>query len=189
MNANHFEAKKHAYRQTQDGVVISFVVHPSDVSEAMAMAPLGTRFMVAFAEIGDDEKLKGGDANTETDTKRPGQRIRGADEVSRRDIAQPQDEHVANPGARSKTAFKDKSLPEQAGIRCADPEFWNFMIRVYGGPIDSADDAAASVRKYCRVKSRADLSTDREAANRWRNLEVGFQGHLTDKAYASQRTR
>ena len=26
-----FEAKKHAYRQTQDGVVVSFVVDPQDV--------------------------------------------------------------------------------------------------------------------------------------------------------------
>jgi len=52
----HFEAKKHAYRQTQDGIVISFVCHPSDLAAALALAPLGTRYMVAVAEIGDDEK-------------------------------------------------------------------------------------------------------------------------------------
>lgn len=56
MAKGHFEAKKHAFRQTQEGVVISFVVHPNDVTAAIAMAPLGTRFMVGFAEIGDDEK-------------------------------------------------------------------------------------------------------------------------------------
>lgn len=54
--AAHFEAKKHAYRQTQDGIVISFVVHPNDVAAALATAPLGTRYMVAFAQIGDDEQ-------------------------------------------------------------------------------------------------------------------------------------
>lgn len=54
--AENFEAKKHAYRQTQDGIVISFVCHPSDLAAALALAPLGTRYMVAVAEIGDDEK-------------------------------------------------------------------------------------------------------------------------------------
>jgi hypothetical protein len=52
----HFEAKKHAYRQCQDGIVISFVVHPNDLSAEVATAPLGTRYMVAFAQIGDDEQ-------------------------------------------------------------------------------------------------------------------------------------
>jgi hypothetical protein len=46
-----FEAKKHAYRQTQDGVVIAFTVHPSDVSPDLAAAPLGTIFMVGYAEV------------------------------------------------------------------------------------------------------------------------------------------
>ena len=29
--AEHFEAKKYAYRQTKDGMVVSFVIHPDDV--------------------------------------------------------------------------------------------------------------------------------------------------------------
>jgi hypothetical protein len=52
----HFEAKKHAYRQTQDGVVISFVIHPDEVDSALATASLGTRYMIGFAEIGEDGK-------------------------------------------------------------------------------------------------------------------------------------
>ncbi len=56
MNAGKFEARKHAIRQTQDGWVVSFVVHPSDVSAELAVAPLGTRYMIAFAQIGDDEQ-------------------------------------------------------------------------------------------------------------------------------------
>lgn len=51
-----FEAKKHAYRQTQDGIVVSFVVHPDDVDSDFAVAPLGTRYMVVAVPIGDDEK-------------------------------------------------------------------------------------------------------------------------------------
>lgn len=47
--AFHFEAKKHAYRQTQDGIVVSFVVHPNDMSADLAIAPLGTQYVVALA--------------------------------------------------------------------------------------------------------------------------------------------
>lgn len=54
--AIHCEAKKHAYRQTQDGVVVSFVIHPQEVPDGLALASLGTRYMLALAEIGDDEK-------------------------------------------------------------------------------------------------------------------------------------
>lgn len=51
-----FEGKKHAVRQTQDGWVVSFVVHPNDMAPDFATAPLGTRYMVGFAQIGDDEQ-------------------------------------------------------------------------------------------------------------------------------------
>src|SRR3990167_6715521 len=54
--ALHCEAKKHAYRQTQDGVVVSFVLHPQEVPAGLATAPLGTRYMLALAEIGNDEQ-------------------------------------------------------------------------------------------------------------------------------------
>jgi hypothetical protein len=57
MNPTHFEGRKWAYRQTKEGTVISFLVHPNDISPELATAPLGARLMVAFAAIGDDEKL------------------------------------------------------------------------------------------------------------------------------------
>jgi hypothetical protein len=52
------ECKKHAYRQTQDGVVISFVVHPDDVSAELAAAPLGTRYTAVLVEMNDNETVK-----------------------------------------------------------------------------------------------------------------------------------
>lgn len=52
------ECKKHAYRQTQDGVVISFVLHPNDVSAELAAAPLGTRYMIVLVEMNDNETAK-----------------------------------------------------------------------------------------------------------------------------------
>ena len=54
--STYCEAKKHGYRQTQDGIVISFVLHPEEVPDDLALAALGTRYMIAFARIGDDEE-------------------------------------------------------------------------------------------------------------------------------------
>ena len=53
--AEHFEAKKYAYRQTKDGRVVSFVIHPDDVPKEMATAPIGQRYIVACAKIDDYE--------------------------------------------------------------------------------------------------------------------------------------
>lgn len=58
--ASHCEAKLHALRKTQDGIVVSFVLHPQEVPDALNLAPLGTRYMLAFSEIGDDEEPKPG---------------------------------------------------------------------------------------------------------------------------------
>lgn len=55
-NALSCEAKKHAYRQTQDGVVVSFVIHPQEIPDGLATAGLGTRYAMVLVEIGDDEK-------------------------------------------------------------------------------------------------------------------------------------
>ena len=53
--AESFEAKKYAYRQTKDGMVLSFVLHPDDVPKEIATAPIGQRYMVACAQIDDHE--------------------------------------------------------------------------------------------------------------------------------------
>jgi hypothetical protein len=57
-NALHCEMVKYAYRQTKDGVVVSFVVHPNDVPAELSAAHIGSRYMVALVELGDDERPK-----------------------------------------------------------------------------------------------------------------------------------
>lgn len=44
-----FEAKKYALRQAKDGVIVSFVVHPSDVVDKLLSAPIGEHYVVALA--------------------------------------------------------------------------------------------------------------------------------------------
>ena len=51
------EVKKDGLRQTQDGLwKLTLTVHPDDFPQSMAMAPMGTRYMVGYAEIGDDDQ-------------------------------------------------------------------------------------------------------------------------------------
>jgi hypothetical protein len=56
--ASHCEARKIAYRQTKEGVVISFVLHPDEVPDSVATAALGTRYVLALVELNDDETPK-----------------------------------------------------------------------------------------------------------------------------------
>lgn len=57
MIQGRFESKKDGLRQTQDGLwKITLTVHPDEDLGPMLSAAMGTRFMVAYAEIGDDEQ-------------------------------------------------------------------------------------------------------------------------------------
>src|SRR5689334_9280134 len=91
--ASHCEAKLHAFRKTQDGVVVSFVLHPAEVPERLALDPLGTRYMLALVAIGDDEQP--------------------APEPA------PESKHKA----RYRTSTQMEQARDRAAILCADPAF------------------------------------------------------------------
>lgn len=48
------EAKIYAFRKNAEGTVISFVIHPSEVPDELQVAPIGTRVILAVAEIVDE---------------------------------------------------------------------------------------------------------------------------------------
>lgn len=48
------EAIKLGYRQTKEGDVVSFRIHPADRNNDLANTPLGTRMLLAVAEIKDE---------------------------------------------------------------------------------------------------------------------------------------
>jgi hypothetical protein len=148
--ANSFEGKLHAFRRTQEGVVVSYVVHPSDVSAAMATASLGTRYMIAFAEVGDDGK--------------PVTAPSPANDVVKSD---------------NKKTWDELAPSAQAGIRCGEPQFWEFA------DVKDADGAARFVRGFCRVASRSEIAPGTEAARLWMHLERDYQAYLTSSKYGS----
>ena len=52
-----FEAVKYVLRQSKDGIVLSLVLHPSDVPTPLLSDPIGSRYMVGMARFGDEEEI------------------------------------------------------------------------------------------------------------------------------------
>lgn len=168
-NAIHCEAKKHAYRQTQDGVVVSFVLHPHEVPDGLATASLGTRYMLALVEIGDNEEPKASQqqgrptGSTRADYQ-PGPTTGKETEAS---------------ASRTSQSWHEMKLSQQAGVLCNDPVFQKFLHegvrldhgkRAWSRPVSNTDDAAEAVRYLCAVNSRADLDKGNVSGDRWREI-------------------
>lgn len=155
MAANHFEAKLHALRRARDGVVVSFVVHPDDVTDAfsrLAVSPLGQRYMIAYSAIGDDEwpVIKASDV--------------------------PSDDTAHH---KSRRKLEDLPLSQQIAIRCQDILFQQYVSDEYG-----RTDVVEWVRNVCGVKSRSEIKPGTPAAKEWHTIHSDFQTWLTDRQYA-----
>jgi hypothetical protein len=185
MSAGNFEAKKWGYRQTQEGIVISFLCHPNDVSPEIACAPLGTHYMVAFAKIGDD-------GQPEIITPKPKERDRT--EERKQNAAQLEEIRRATASQaeetkRHKRAWDQLMPTEQAGIRCQEPEFVEFLANKLHFLAAAYDDAADFVRTYCEVDSRSELNTNSKAGAKWKALDAQFLEWQTTARYEASRTR
>jgi hypothetical protein len=161
-SAIHCEMVKCAYRQSKDGVVVSLVVHPQEVPEGLATAPLGTRYMVALVPIGDDERPIPPAAKEKS---KP-------DSVSVKPLPEP-DKPLAD-HKREKMDWRELQPAAQAGIRCAEPMFRAFLREVKRYGHCDEEDAAVAVRDICGVNSRADLGTKHAARVIWHQLDSEF---------------
>jgi hypothetical protein len=151
------ELKKCGLRQSKDGVIISFVLHPDDVSRELVNAKIGTRYLAALVEITEEGA---GDANVE---KKMEMEIRA-----------------------ETTERKPLNLTQQAAIMCNDPRFKRFVDEVKPDavrraceaetgtewPVDMwpSDKIVEAVRLLCGVESRAEFQRDEAAGSRWKAL-------------------
>lgn len=133
MTEGHFEAIKYAYRQSKDGFVLSFVVHPSDMPDELATAAIGSRFMVAFASIpdtGPKPSLTTGPAEG---------------------------------GAAHKSAATAPPSPKPNSTRAVmmarDEQVWRYLESICTfGRILNADEAERIIESLCGVTSKAHLN-------------------------------
>lgn len=151
--AIHCEAKKHAYRQTQEGVVVAFVIHHADMPKNLATADLGTRYMLALVEINDDETPKAQPNVVQLQTK----------------PQEPQSWHAMKPA-------------QQAGILCNERAFLRFLSEREGTPIAvrSPEQAAIFVRAHCLVTSRKDIRDNHVSGKIWRELVSDYRAWIRE---------
>ncbi|MBS7545094.1 hypothetical protein [Ancylobacter oerskovii] len=79
---------------------------------------------------------------------------------------------LVSPEAKPKDSrrWDELSPAQQAGIRCAEKSFWAFLTE-RGHPCDTAENAAAFVRSWCGVRSRADIAGNERAEAAWLELD------------------
>lgn len=180
--ADHFEGKLHAFRRTQDGVVISYVVHPNDVSAAMATAALGTRYMIAFEAMTDNSEPTGNPA-------RSGPYKAGLGPDSSGNLAGVTDRKDGHQ-SKDRRPFASLPLSQQAALRCQDKTFIDFLEQLgLTTALEDDWDPAEVVRIYCRISSRAELDkpTPNPAKDHWTRLNGQYEAYLTDRQYADTR--
>jgi hypothetical protein len=146
------EMVKYALRQTKEGIVVSFVVHPNDIPAALQTSHIGSRWMAALVQLGDDElpiKQKSAEA------------------------AQPR-QIESKSTAGGKRDWRELQPAQQAGIRCGEPTFVAFLKEVYPQDWRESEEPAACVRLICGVHSRVELGTNPGARKIWTLLDEEY---------------
>ena len=76
---------------------------------------------------------------------------------------------------KGKLDWREVQPAAQAGIRCAEPRFWTFLLDEQGIEVNNKDDAASAVRTMCGIKSRSELSTNHKARVLWNQLDAAYR--------------
>jgi hypothetical protein len=85
-----------------------------------------------------------------------------------------------------KKRWRDSTPTFQASIRCGEPAFWEFCTQLLpsGPPVDGQEAAAAFVRKWCGVTTRANIFAGEPSGDAWEILEGEYQAHIATRQYA-----
>lgn len=170
--AVHCEARKVSYRQTKDGLVVSFVIHPQEMPDALAVAPLGQRYMLALAAIGDDEQPIPG-AGAEADG-RPHAAPTDASEGSSPSAG------ASMRSEQGKARYAAASDMERALVRaCRMPkneQFRKFAAKdAWGGGQMTEAEAGQYIRDVCCAgESRKLIAEDRDCYDAFVRMETSY---------------
>lgn len=143
------DAIKIAYRQSKDGFVVSFAIHPQDMPADLANADIGSQWQIRLVGLDEDGNPKSDDAERS-----------GSFRSASREAAA-----VNEPPPASKprpVIAPDKRLTQRAGILCNDPDFQLWLRKTNNAWQlmnlgTAADKAAELVRVYCGVGTRKDI--------------------------------
>lgn len=76
---------------------------------------------------------------------------------------------------KGKLDWREVQPAAQAGIRCNEPRFWQFLQEEQGLNAYTSLGAAEAVRHMCGVKSRSELSTNHKARVLWHQLDEAYR--------------
>jgi hypothetical protein len=80
------------------------------------------------------------------------------------------------PEPKEKQKWEDLKLSMQAGIRCSEPAFVQFLAKEKGFSTAVDEESATFlVRAICGVGSRSAINLDPNAASKWRDLDRSYQ--------------
>jgi hypothetical protein len=168
--AVHCEARKVSYRQTKEGLVVAFVIHPNDMPDALAVAPLGTRYMLALAAIGDDEQ-----PIEQSSQRQPMSHSTDIKATAER----PGVETGSSPTARARASYANLPPMEQARVRaCVLPTNGRFQQWVASetGGIATEEHAELYIKaRCCGCGSRNQIANTRECYDLFLTMETDFK--------------
>lgn len=78
------------------------------------------------------------------------------------------------PVEKERKEWRELQPSAQAAIRCNEPVFWSFLREQKYHPVQSVEEAATAVRKLCKVNTRADFNTNKDAKFAWDDLDADF---------------
>jgi hypothetical protein len=76
---------------------------------------------------------------------------------------------------KAKLDWREVQPAAQAGIRCAEPRFRDFIAVEYGMNTKTAQEAAEAVRNICNVNSRSEFSTNQRKRVLWHQLDSKYR--------------
>lgn len=151
-------AKKISYRQSKDGIVVSFLVHHAEMPDKLAVADLGTSYMLALVEIDDNDQPK------------------AAQERALAPVPEPLPARVA---AVQRAGYLCKDKRFQQFLKEEFAGGWKLFD---GRSVTGMDEETAIkfVRWRCGVKSRSEIKDNTEAHARWQELDAAYQAWLRE---------
>ena len=129
----------------------------------------GQRFAAVLVEIGDDEQPI-------NQTVIPNSEPLESNYVFRDSEIVALDDSTEKP--------KGGALAKWAGILCADKEFRHWFRQKYNASAKDEASCAEAIRRYCIIKSRAELDHDEHAGRRFRGLMAEFSAYQNERETA-----
>ena len=154
--ATPIEIKKDGLSQLQDGSwVLKVKVHPADMATWLMTAPMGTRYMAALVEIGDDEQpVTSASFKPEVPT-----------------------------AATESRRLSDMPRASQAGMLCGDARFRSYLRSVHKACIEEDPPegtllpqyaADMVIKKLFGITSKKQLDEPRNCAD-WDRMRADYQ--------------